>query len=529
MTDWEQLCAAAVLGTARQPQARPAVAGLPPSWIDAAPGAEQALLRAAAALSLLRQAGAETPRPALTPPPPADPEPWPPAGPHAAAQLAQICREDHAQDLLAEWLHEARQRQRRAPESLLPALLVRGQRDSGLRPALASVLGARGAWLAQLNPNWQYLLAAAAPAVAPEDAAARWSLATAAERQGLLRSLRASQPAQARELLASTWKADNADTRGRLLELLATGLTAADEGFLESVLDERSQEVRQRAVDLLLALPESALRRRAQERALPLLQSSRGLLRTRVELQLPAAWDEAWKRDGIRKDLPAQRKDLGERGWWALQLLAMLPPSHWCAHWNCEPAQLIARSEGDWQALLLEAWFLAARRCGDRDWLGAYLEYLAADGKRASVDHVSACAEALDEHALQQCTVRALQRRASADIAMQLLPICAARSALRHWPASLAQAYVEALVQAVRQADYEFAEFFRHHFSACALRLPPPLSQELLRQLTALPTPEIAGDYRKQAVERSRQHIIQYLERRGALLRAFTLDQGETT
>ena len=93
-----------------------------------------------------------------------------------------------------------------------------------------------------------------------------------------------------------------------------------DETFLEAALDDRRKEVRGAAADLLARLPESALRRRALERALPLLKfKSNKLRRKTIEVTLPEACDKAMQRDGVEPK-PGFR-GVGEKAWWLQQML----------------------------------------------------------------------------------------------------------------------------------------------------------------------------------------------------------------
>src|SRR4051812_27136557 len=194
---WNDLAAAALLGTERRAFAVPGADGGVGPLLAGLAGRdpEQVLLGAAAALALYRPAGG---RPARDPGPPPDPAPIdarPRPSPSAAAHLGHILSAGMPREVLPEWLTALDGAGRRVPEESLPALLEVSHKDRELRPVLLAVLGERGRWLARQNADWAYAGAGEA-AVEPGAADAAWQTGTPEARAALLRQLRKTDPAR---------------------------------------------------------------------------------------------------------------------------------------------------------------------------------------------------------------------------------------------------------------------------------------------------------------------------------------------
>jgi hypothetical protein len=311
----------------------------------------------------------------------------------AAARLGSMLKGTH-RALLPEWLAALAAAGRRAPPALLPSLLEHGRQQADLRPAILPALGRRGRWLAAQNLEWSYARTEisglrtelATTALSPQSSVLStvWETGDRAARLALLGELRVVAPALARQLIDSTWASERADERAAFLEALGSGLTVDDEPFLEAALDDRSKEVRRVAAGLLGRLPDSRLAGRMLARARPLLgwtpaTEARllGLRRgqpARIDVALPDACDRAMARDGVEPKPPAQRRGMGERAWWLLQMLGAVPPSTWAAGWHARPPELVAAARaGEWGALLCEGWAVAALAHQDAEWALALL------------------------------------------------------------------------------------------------------------------------------------------------------------
>ncbi len=294
-----------------------------------------------------------------------------PAGPESRAPICSVGAESLLRTLLSAHralLPEALARLEAAelapPPTLLPQLLDLG--EPALREATRPVLGDRGRWLAAQRRAWDWALRPA-PGVGvtpplPPDAERRWAEGTAAARVALLQQARRVDRVLADRWLRGTWESEPARTRAALLGTWEADLQPSDELLLVEASDDRARTVRAVACRLLATLPGSALAARMRARAAALVVE-RGP--GRVALAAPAELPASWRADGLVAKPPAA---LGERSWWALQVVELVPPDHWCERFLMDPCELLARVEGDDQALV-EAWTRAALRFGSRPWM----------------------------------------------------------------------------------------------------------------------------------------------------------------
>ncbi len=370
-TLWQELTVSALLGTLRRP--------FVPSQVDGAIGEavlvgldeagedhERALLHTTALAALYRRAGQQPAAGGPTPPAACPPDTRPACSLKASAFLEAILNSETIA-LLPEWAEIAAQHQQRVREERLPELLQYLHNHMDLRDNLLSLLGERGRWLAQLNPEWQEIV--------PYEDEIIWHEGKRKERAAFLSNLRRRDPENARELLMMTWQSDSPSERALFLHVLESNLSLADEPFLESALDDRRQEVRQEATRLLRQLPQSRLAQRMSERARRLLRWKQGLLRSLLEVHLPEGLDAEMERDGIEGQ-PPQNSQLGEKAWWLMQILSQVPPHTWSEGWNKRPLQLLeALRKHEWEQVVYNGWMNAAITYQDADWLEALLLY----------------------------------------------------------------------------------------------------------------------------------------------------------
>nr|WP_317206659.1 DUF5691 domain-containing protein [Hymenobacter sp. 15J16-1T3B] len=130
--------------------------------------------------------------------------------------------------------------------------------------------------------------------------------------------------------------------------------------------------MRQQAASLLVRTPGNALVEQLWQHAAPRLTLKKPLLgAARLEVSLPETWDPAWQALGIE---PKDARFGGEKAAWLGQLLALIPPARWAAHFGQTPQRLLAlAADGEWAALLLTAWRHALQLHRAADWARAYL------------------------------------------------------------------------------------------------------------------------------------------------------------
>lgn len=386
MSGWAHVLNAALLGTQRQVWQTPHDGALAPALarLPAETPPEQALLTAAALAAQMQRAGFAAPADPTPLPAPAPAEARPLVSATAAAHLHQILHGGYTY-LLREWLEAANGYGLCTPPEYLPALLDVGRSSAGLRPLLEPMIGARGRWLAALQPAWH--------AVVATTSADDWPTADAAARRNLLHRLRQHDPAAARVLLQTTWKTEAADDRVGFLHNLRIGLSTDDAPFLEQCLTDRSTNVRAVAAGLLAHLPQSALVARLTE-----LVADRLLWdgeRLEVDLTRPPVPKEATDgvaglaRDGVLAltngdPNSATRAQLGAHAWLLAHMLTGVPPTVWSQRWATSPAALVAAAErGQTASVLLVGWQRALARHPDAAWAAAVLDAVARAGRDA--------------------------------------------------------------------------------------------------------------------------------------------------
>ncbi len=332
---------------------------------------ESAVLATAAALGVAEMGGI-VPQAVAQQRLPGEPESLRPVSERVTGLLKRALEENNA-DLLPEFLELMALRGRVAPAENIPALLGLGKGELG--PLVVKVCGARGRWLAEINPAWGYALGRE-----PMEA---WEHGTRLERLAALREMRDRDPAIARAWVEASWESEPPEERAAFVRALQSGLSMADEPFLESCLDDKRKEVREAARRLLMGLEESRFAQRMWERARPLLAlKSRFLGTDRLEAQLPEGLNVAAKRDGLGGT--ALRKDMGEKANHLAQILSLTPPMRWLREFNRPPEKLIAAALGcEWKEALLLGWQLAARNAGNTEWAEALVDFWIANRQDA--------------------------------------------------------------------------------------------------------------------------------------------------
>jgi hypothetical protein len=411
-------------------------------------------------------------------------------------------------ELLPQWLALADGRGYAAPPETLPALLESARSRTDLRPAVLSFAGPRALWLAELNPEWRFALRAASgagralPADAdPEDIRQLWEEGLFAERVALLSSLRDRDASAARALLESTWTTERAEDRLMFLDSLRAGLCAEDEPFLEQALADRSRNVRATAVELLSALPGSALSLRMAARAATCVALDRAGAGPCIVVEAPHACDAEMERDGVVAKAPNGR---GERSWWLGQLVESAPLATWPERLGGRtPAEVVELEVADgWEGELHAAWCRAAVRQGDAAWARALLGSPSAP-EAAGPGAVGPAQRAkllttLDEEERAAWVAQFIAAHGLSE-AFQLLGVCAVP-----WSSRLGQAVVDALDIARDAGSYPWS------FSGVmglAERCLDPAEASRLAPLTAAPaeaenTAPGAGGYWSEAFQR---------------------------
>lgn len=194
-------------------------------------------------------------------------------------------------DSLGEWLLLVAQSGQRAPEEAIPSLLELGRQNKDFRPAILSIIGERGKWLAHeaTTRDWVWF--------EPRNFDRRWKKGSIETRLDLLAFIIREDRTKVRELLAETWSRETPKAKQAFLQLLADGLCKDDEPFLEHLLDIEQPDLRAKIGALLMRLEGSAYQQRAIERVLPFVEKSRKGLRIKAYPE----WQASWARDGVKQ------------------------------------------------------------------------------------------------------------------------------------------------------------------------------------------------------------------------------------
>ena len=369
----------ALVGTARQGQADMATGTSIDALVAELPAGEfeRRLLLQAGAWAVYRQAG-EIAEHLEVAPEPAPAEILPACSAAIARLLHSMLLGEHENllPIALEYLREARMH---LPYELLPLALA--VRTTSLQSAVFPVLGERGMWLSQFNPEWAWVknFLPATDNALPDDAETTWHEGTIGQRCEILRRLRAIDPAKARAWLQGVWKQEKAEARLELLKTLEVGLSGKDEPFLEKALDDRAASVKVIVPAMLACIPTSAFVQRMSDRADAIITSVQG----KLKLKLPAAFDKAWLRDGI---VEKPQSGLGERSWWMIQIVASVPPTHWEEQFNMPPTALIAMADADkFGNTIIEGWSRAAQLFNAQHWIEPLWDWWQAHKKNSRI------------------------------------------------------------------------------------------------------------------------------------------------
>jgi uncharacterized protein DUF5691 len=377
----DNLTRLALTGTSRQPNAatRTELPVDPLLESVAAESPERRLLLAAGAAALYRSAG-QCPPPVSPAAAAAGVEARPPCSAKVAQLLVDLVRAKQT-DLGVEAARLLDQAGRRMPHDVLPGLLE--VTDATLRKVLRPILGERGRWLAQFNPDWLWTVSRIDEQTASlSDLDTVWNEGTLATRVAVLTHLHEAQPQRARDWLSQVWPKEKAEPRSQLLAAFGASLIPDDEPFLETILDDRSVVVRTAAARLLARIPGSRLSERMIARAdamlayeppkagmLSKLKALAGGGGGKLVVEPPQEIDAAWERDGIPAKAP---QGVGQRAYWLRLVLSIVPLSHWQQRFAVTPdILLVAARATEWWETIIAAWTEAAQTFADAAWRSA--------------------------------------------------------------------------------------------------------------------------------------------------------------
>jgi hypothetical protein len=494
---WPQLLSSALVGTDRRRCVAPALDGplaslVAPGELDA-----DALLSAAAVVTVARRAGLVPQQVPLPEPAPAEARPTVPtaAGARLGNLLAGVAeRVDRTavRELTHEWLELAAARGLIVAPRQLVALLDAASGEVALRPLVRAVGGERLPWLAVQGPGrWAWAMGSVESPPQPDD----WQLGTIQARTRHLAMLRERDASAGRDLLTEAWPQEKAADLAALIGACLAGLGPDDEPWLEKALDDRRVQIREAAARLLGVLPGSAYRQRMADRVLACVRADG---KRRLAVTPPAEYDAGVRRDGVPPKAP---HGMGERAWLLLQLVSLAPLDCWSIV-DDDPSALLGRKvEDDWAGTLRLGWAQATVVQRDGRWAAALCRIGTGRAPASVTMPRGELAALLGPQELVEVTVDAVRRNAD-----RMTDLLAALP--RPWPESVAQAVLHRLAGTGSQRAGDWWAFLRHAETSL-----DPVHARAVRDLV-----RTAGDDRQRD---TLAHLASMLEIRSAIHEEF--------
>lgn len=285
--------------------------------------------------------------------------------------LSQKCLQeildDTFEEALPEFIELLQKNGQVFPPIALPQLFDRCLEEPPFFQLIEPVIGRRGHWLLQQNPNWK-------PLCAPEESS-DWLTTSFGLRQNTIVRLRKEDPRKAIELLQSTWDTERPEHRAEFLSLLQEGLSTADTSFLQANLTDRRREVRQVAADLLVLLPDSDLVQKYLQFAQTCFSMQQQGKKLELTIIFPKEFPDEWRGNGIEPMGNAPFTGVQRNGW-GFQLLRRIPCRYWKQIWNTEPTAILdtfiaTTDDESW----LQAFADACQLHPDEEWSEAIVQY----------------------------------------------------------------------------------------------------------------------------------------------------------
>lgn len=295
--------------------------------------------------------------------------------PYCSAASMQVLKDILAEEsypLLEYWMKLCEEKQQLVYPEYVPQLFDIAVKQKKLQPYIITCTGKRGEWLCTLNKDWKFS--------AVDSAEEQWLTGTPEQRKFVLNELRQANPSIALEWVQKAWPQEDAQTKVVLLELLQNNINEQDISFLESLQTEKSKKVKEAAVDLLKAIPGSAIVKsyaNLLEQSVNIKKEKAllGMLtKTSLQLKLPELIDEAIFKSGIEK--LSSNKEITDEEHIIYQLIQSVPMVFWEKQFQLVPQEIIELFQKDAVGKkMLPAFVLSIKRFNDRNWAQAMVEY----------------------------------------------------------------------------------------------------------------------------------------------------------
>ena len=360
MNLWKEITKLALIGTERGQLSEEVKTELQKYGIDTTADSAEVVLKASALLSKIKRAGYQPQENTIKLLEEAPAETQGLCSPKSVHHLNLVLSSSY-KDALPEFLKILEKVGKRLPAEVLPDILEMGKKKQKDWDLLRKIIGARGKWLVQQNPEWQY--------IALNHEVENWETGSKQERLAILRYWRKTDAKQGLALLESTWKTESVSDKVDFLNALNINLSIDDEAFLEKSLDAKRKEERKTAAKLLAKISDSELVNRMFGRVKRFIT-----LDNKIQISLPDKVSEAMSRDGINPN--AQWIKGGVKASRLGQMLAIVPPKRMENYFQKTPEQLLNLYwKSEWRELLFQATMESTALHNDEDWSNAIFTF----------------------------------------------------------------------------------------------------------------------------------------------------------
>lgn len=267
--------------------------------------------------------------------------------------------------VLNDWFKAIDRTGKKIPEEFLPDVLdfLLTEKQSTVDPlVIKRVIGQRGEWLCNANPEWRIL---GDKIVSPDPSL--FETGDYNVRCKALKHIREEDPQKARELIQKSWKENIPAEKTAFIYILKNKLSAEDETLLEFALDDSRMEVRQAAASLLAVIPNSAFNKRMMDRFKNIVNIKKSLLSSKIEVSVGFEYDKDMKRDGISQKVDNIQ---GEKAGILVQVLSFINPEFILKSSGLSADKLLKIiTESDWKDTLLTGFAQSAIRFKNQEFL----------------------------------------------------------------------------------------------------------------------------------------------------------------
>ncbi len=337
-----QLLTNALLGTDKMPLQATVLPPVIAEYLQKAPAEspEATFLKAATLFYAYQKAGEEAPKLQIPEYKPAPEETRPVCPAHFSVHFKQE-NDPQTTVLLPHIIDKCLKNNWSVASNDLVNLLNIGKRKelpAWLKAKIVELAGDKGVWLAQFNPEWNYVQTEAAEVII-------WDEGSVDQRIELLKQHRIKNPDAALAMLEPAWKECSTRERKSFLKVLSINLNINDEPFLNSVytdiLAQKESnsgvkgEIKKIVVDLLLSLPDSQKQTEIFEKLTTYFTKKTGLFgfgKSEFILNLPEAQDDFFNQNTMRTALGRtflNTTNHSDAEWWFKELVSYIPPRKW--------------------------------------------------------------------------------------------------------------------------------------------------------------------------------------------------------